>query len=109
METPSYQLYVNFTQCTGQKYDTPPYSFIMAERGRKRFSAEEVLEVIFADEDSSNENFDCGSDVECVPNSEADSACEESDLDDSIAISPSAANQEPQILQKHVEGNHLCV
>ena len=41
---------------------------------------------IFADEDSEDENFDCGSDTEYVPNSKDKSASEESDLDDSIAL-----------------------
>ena len=35
-----------------------------------RFGAGEAVEAIFADEDSEDENFDCRSDIEYVPNSE---------------------------------------
>ena len=42
----------------------------MTERGSKKYTAGEALEAIFADEDSGDENFDCGSDVEYVPDSE---------------------------------------
>ena len=48
----------------------------MAERGRKRYTVGEVFEAVFANKDSDNENFDCGSDVEFVPDGEDDSACE---------------------------------
>ena len=64
------------------KRDTPPYSSNMAERGKKRYTAGEVLEAIFDDEDSLDEQFDCGSDVEMVPDSaESDRG---SDLDAQI-------------------------
>ena len=49
----------------------------MAERGKKRYTAGEVLEAIFEDDDSNDEQFDCGSDIEAVP----DSAESESDSD----------------------------
>ena len=42
----------------------------MTEGRKKRFSAGEVLEAIFADTDSNDEDFDCGSDVEITPDSE---------------------------------------
>ena len=42
----------------------------MAEGRKKRFSAGEVLEAIFADRDSNDEDFDCHSDIEIVPDSE---------------------------------------
>ena len=45
------------------KSDMPLHSFDMAERGRKRYTVGDVLEAVFADKDSDNENFDCGSDV----------------------------------------------
>ena len=47
----------------------PIHSFNMVERVSKQFSAGEALEAIFADEDSEDENFDCGSNIEYVPNS----------------------------------------
>ena len=50
----------------------------MTEGRKKRFSAGEVLEAIFADTDSNDEDFDCGSDVEIIPDSENE---EYSDLD----------------------------
>ena len=50
----------------------------MAEGRKKRFSAGEVLEAIFADRDSNDEDFDCGSDIEIVPDSENE---EYSDID----------------------------
>ena len=74
-------LYLKLTQL-GCIRDTPPYSSNMAERGKKRYTAGEVLEAIFDDEDSLDEQFDCGSDVEMVPDSaESDSG---SDLDAQI-------------------------
>ena len=58
----------------------------MAGMVSKRFSAREALEAIFADEDREDEKLDCGSDTEYVPNSENESASEESDLYCSIAL-----------------------
>ena len=52
----------------------------MAERGKKRYTTGEVLEAIFEDDDSNDEQFDCRSDVEAVPNS----AENDSDLDTQI-------------------------
>ena len=49
--------------------DTPPCSFNMAEETRKRLSAEEAIEAIFADEDSNDEDFNYGSDIDFVPDS----------------------------------------
>ena len=48
----------------------PLNSFNMAERVGKKLSAGGALEAIFAGEDSEDENFDEGSDIEYVPNSE---------------------------------------
>ena len=42
----------------------------MAEGNKKRFSSGEVNKAIFNDEDSNDEDFDCGSDTEIYPNSE---------------------------------------
>ena len=42
----------------------------MADRGRKLFSVGEAIEAIFIDQDSDNDNFDCGSDVVYCPDSE---------------------------------------
>ena len=55
----------------------------MADKYNKRYSAGEVLEAIFNDEDSLDEQFDCGSDVEMVPDS-AESG-NDSDLDAQIS------------------------
>ena len=41
----------------------------MAAKGRWNFFAAEALELVFADEDSDNANFNCGSDLEVVPDS----------------------------------------
>ena len=54
----------------------------MATKGRSKFTAAEALELVFADEDSDNANFDCGSDFEVVPNSEESG---DSDLECSLA------------------------
>ena len=47
----------------------------MPKRSRKRYTVGEVLETVFVDKDSDNYNFDGGYDLECVPDSEDDSAC----------------------------------
>ena len=56
--------------CIKQKYDRwcgSEHSFKMAEGNKKRFSAGEVIETIFTDEDSNDEDFDCRSDMEiCI-------------------------------------------
>ena len=38
----------------------------MADKYKKRYTAGDALEAIFNDEDSLDEQFDCGSDVEIV-------------------------------------------
>ena len=48
----------------------------MADRGRKFFSVGEAIEAIFTDQDSDNDTFDCGSDVEYCPDNEDVSANE---------------------------------
>ena len=62
----------------------------MAERGKKRYTAGEVSEAIFEDDDSNDEQFDCGSDIEAVP----DSAESESDSDLDIQIIQIISNLE---------------
>ena len=79
----------------------------MAERGRKRYTVE-VLEAVFADKDSDNENFDCGSDVEFVPDSEDDSACEESDVDNSIIMPHSSYSQDVKNVSGNLSGTYFC-
>ena len=57
---------------------TYPFTASTWQKGAGRGTQyEKFLEAIFADKDSDNEDFDCGSDVEFVP-SEDNSACEES-------------------------------
>ena len=41
----------------------------MAEGRGKRYSAEEAMEAIFADEDSNTETFDCRYDLDIIPDS----------------------------------------
>ena len=64
---------------------SPLYSFNMAERGRRILNLQEALESIFPD-DSDNENFDCGSDFEAVPDSEEEFQTDDSDLYDSLMV-----------------------
>ena len=87
----------------------PLHSFNMAERGRKQYILGEVLEAVFADKDSDNKNIDCGSDVEFVPDSEDDSACEESDVDDSIIIPHSSYCQHVKNVSRNLSGTYFCV
>ena len=62
--------------------DTPPYSFHHGRKGKKRYTTGEDLEAIFEDDDSIDEQFDCESNVEAVPDS---AECEsDSDLDKQI-------------------------
>ena len=63
----------------------------------------------FADKDSDNKNFDCGSDVKFVPNSEDDSACEESDLDASIVMPHSSYRQDTENVSRNLPGTYFCV
>ena len=53
----------------------------MAEGRGKRYSTGETLEAIFADEDSNDESFDCGYDLDIIPDSENEGDSESSDLD----------------------------
>ena len=49
--------------CAKQKYDREfgsEYSFKMTEGNKKRFYVGEVIEGSFTDEDSNDEDFDCG-------------------------------------------------
>ena len=77
----------------------------MADRGRKRFTAGEVLEAIFTDQDSDNENYDCGSDTESIVNDENNSASEESDLDDSITLPNETSSQTTESVSGALKGN----
>ena len=97
----------HFSQCTKCKHDTPPHSFSMADRGKKRYSVGEALEAVFADEDSGDENFDCGSDAEVIPDSENDSCCEDSDLDDSINMPSSTHMQEVEEASRSLIGTYF--
>ena len=53
----------------------------MAERSGKRYSTGEAIEASFADEDSNDERFDCGYDLDIIPDSENEGDSESSDLD----------------------------
>ena len=53
----------------------------MAEGRGKRYSTGEAIEAIFADEDSNDESFDCGYDLDIIPDSENEGNSESSDLD----------------------------
>ena len=53
----------------------------MAEGRGKRYSTREAIEAIFADEDSNDESFDCGYDLDIIPDSENEGDSESSDLD----------------------------
>ena len=62
----------------------------MADKAKKRYSTAEVLEAIFDDQDSLDDQFDCGSDVEIMPDI-VDSS-NDSDLD--LQISQIISNLE---------------
>ena len=62
----------------------------MADKAKKKYSTAEVLEAIFDDQDSLDDQFDCGSDVEIMPDT-ADSS-NDSDLD--LQISQIISNLE---------------
>ena len=81
----------------------------MVDRGRKKYTVGEVLEAGFADKDSDNENFDCGSDVKFVPDSEDDTACEESDVDNSITMPHSSYSQDVKNISRNLSGTYFCV
>ena len=80
----------------------------MADRGRKLFSVGEAIEAIFADQDSDNDNFNCGSDVEYCPDSEDVSANEENESDkedDSFVLPPSKFSQDEETVSNDQKGN----
>ena len=77
----------------------------MAERGSKKYTAGEALEAIFADEDSGDKNFDCGSDVEYVPDSENESESGESDLGDSLALPSTSYSLNKEKVSETLAGN----
>ena len=80
----------------------------MADRGRKLFSVGEAIEAIFADQDSDNDNFDCGSDIEYCPDSEDVSANEENESDmedDSFVLPPSKFSQDEETVSNDQKGN----
>lgn len=81
----------------------------MADRGRKKLTTGEAIEAIFADQDSDNDQFDCGSDVEDILHSENDSASEESELDDSITLPHTSYTQTIEKVSKDFTGNFLCI
>ena len=53
----------------------------MAEGRGNRYSTGEAIEAIFADEDSNDESFDCGYDLDITLDSENEMGSESSDLD----------------------------
>ena len=53
----------------------------MAEGRGKRYSAGEAIEAFFADEDSIDETFDYGHDLDIIPDCENEGDSESSDLD----------------------------
>ena len=78
----------------------------MADRGRKLFSVGEAIEAIFTDQDSDNDNFDCGSDAEYCPDSEDVPANEENYMvDDSFVLPPSKFSQDGETVSNNQEGN----
>ena len=81
----------------------------MADTGRKRFTAGEVLEFIFADQYSDNykysENYDCESDAESIVNDGNILASEESDLDDSITLPNETSSQTIEDVSRALKGN----
>ena len=77
----------------------------MADKYKKRYTAGEALEAIFNDEDSLDEQFDCGSDVEIVP----DSAESENDSDLDAQITQIISNLELQDQEAfdHANSSHF--
>ena len=61
----------------------------MADRGRQLYLVE-ATEAIFTNQDSDNDNFDCGSDIEYCPDSEDVSANEENDMEDDSFVLPTS-------------------
>ena len=60
---------------------TPPLAAAICQKGEERDSAGEAIETIFADEDSNDENFDCGYDLDIIPDSKNEGDSESSGLD----------------------------
>ena len=60
---------------------TPPLAAAIWQKGGKRYSTGEAIEAILADEDSNDESFDCGYDLDIIPDSENEGDSESSDLD----------------------------
>ena len=74
-------------------------------QGRRRLmNLQEAVEFIFADNDSDNEKFDCGSDFEAEPDSEEDFQTEDNDLDDSLVASQDNTQRELSSPQESSEG-----
>ena len=77
----------------------------MADKYKKRYTAGEVLEAIFNDEDSLDEQFDYGSDVEIVPDSvESENG---SDLDVQITQIISNLELQDQEAFDHANSSHF--
>ena len=77
----------------------------MADKYKKRYTAGEALEAIFNDEDSLEEQFDCGSDVEIVPDS-AESE-NDSDLDAQTTQIISNLKLQDQEVFDHANSSHF--
>ena len=56
----------------------------MAQGRGKRYSEGEAIGATFVDEDSNDEIFDCGYDLDIIPDSENEGDSESSDLDKQI-------------------------
>ena len=65
----------------------------MAEGRRKRYSAEEAIEAFIADEDTSDEAFDCGYDLDIISDSENEGDSESRDLDIQISLTLQESNE----------------
>ena len=91
------------------KNHTSPSQLQHGREGRKEVHSRRSFEAGFADKDSDNENLDCGSDAKFVPDSEDDSACEESDLADSTAMPHSSYSQDVENVSRNLSGIHFCV
>ena len=84
----------------------------MADRGRKIISVGEAIEAIFTDQDSDNDNFDCGSDVEYCPDSEDVSVNEENESDmedDSFVLPPSKFCQDEETVSNDQKVNCFTI
>ena len=88
---------------------THPFTALPWQKGAGRDTVGEVLEAVLADKDSDNENFVSESDVEFVPDSEDELACEESDLNDSIIMPHSSYSQHAKNVSRNLSGTYFCV